>query len=226
MSAASLRGKVAIVGIGQSPVGKVPGRSPLWLAADAARKAIADAGLAKFDIDGVLSSHAFASPFHRFSVAFSEYFGIQPTFSNTLQVSGATAATNTPPPGGGAVGDGKAPASLTGLVYEVRERNGHLEASLNFASATNGSENDPDGDRDSFTYTYTADGTKASLRLQFKPDKWDEYDLDYATGGYIRRASKRSSRRSRPNSKTPSAGTVKQRRSKSASTTCIRSCCG
>ena len=41
----------------------------------------------------MLSCHAFASPFHRFSVAFSEYFGIQPTFSNTLQVSGATAAT-------------------------------------------------------------------------------------------------------------------------------------
>jgi acetyl-CoA acetyltransferase len=93
MTKASLRGKVAVIGIGQSPVGKVPGRSPLWLAADAARKAIADAGLAKSDVDGVLSSHAFASPFHRFSVAFSEYFGIQPTFSNTLQVSGATAAT-------------------------------------------------------------------------------------------------------------------------------------
>jgi acetyl-CoA acetyltransferase len=94
MSKASLRGKVAIIGIGQSPVGKVPGRSPLWLAADAARKAIADAGLHKSDIDGVLSSHAFASPFHRFSVAFSEYFGLRPTFSNTLQVSGATAATS------------------------------------------------------------------------------------------------------------------------------------
>jgi acetyl-CoA acetyltransferase len=93
MSGRSLRGKVAVIGIGQSPVGKVPGRSPLWLAADAARKAIADAGLQKSHIDGVLSSHAFASPFHRFSVAFSEYFGIQPTFSNTLQVSGATAAT-------------------------------------------------------------------------------------------------------------------------------------
>ena len=93
MSEASLRGTAAIIGIGQSPVGKVPGRSPLWLAADAARKAIADAGLKKSAIDGVLSSHAFASPFHRFSVAFSEYFGLQPTFSNTLQVSGATAAT-------------------------------------------------------------------------------------------------------------------------------------
>src|SRR5689334_22578747 len=93
MSDGGLRGKVAVIGIGMSPVGKVPGKSPLWLAASAARKALADARLDKRDLDGVLSCHAFASPFHRFSVAFSEYFGIQPTFSNTLQVSGATAAT-------------------------------------------------------------------------------------------------------------------------------------
>jgi len=93
MSDTSLRGKVAIIGIGMSAVGKVPGRSPLSLAAEAARNALADAGIDKSAVDGVLSSHAFASPFHRFSVAFSEYFGIQPTFSNTLQVSGATAAT-------------------------------------------------------------------------------------------------------------------------------------
>src|SRR5437588_11021795 len=89
----TLRGKVAVIGIGMSPVGKVPGRSPLWLAADAARKAVADAGIRKGEIDGVLSSHAFASPFPRFSGAFTEYSGIQPTFSNTLQVSGATAST-------------------------------------------------------------------------------------------------------------------------------------
>lgn len=93
MSDNTLRGKVAIVGIGMSPVGKVPGRSPLWLAADASKKALADAGIDKSEVDGVLSCHAFASPFHRFSVALSEYLGIQPTFSNTLQVSGATAAT-------------------------------------------------------------------------------------------------------------------------------------
>ncbi|MBR0900126.1 thiolase [Bradyrhizobium tropiciagri] len=93
MSDTSLRGKVAVIGIGLSAVGKVPGRSPLSLAAEAARNALADAGVAKGEVDGVLSSHAFASPFHRFSVAFSEYLGIRPTFSNTLQVSGATAAT-------------------------------------------------------------------------------------------------------------------------------------
>lgn len=89
----TIRGKAAIVGIGMSPVGKVPGRSALWLAANASLKAIADAGLTRQDVDGVLCSHAFASPFHRFSVALSEYMGIAPTFSNTLQVSGATAAT-------------------------------------------------------------------------------------------------------------------------------------
>ena len=90
---ATLRGKVAVIGIGISPVGKVPGKSSLWLAADATKKCLADAGIEKREIDGVLSCHAMASPFHRFSIAFSEYFGIQPTFSNTLQVSGATAAT-------------------------------------------------------------------------------------------------------------------------------------
>lgn len=89
----TIRGKAAIVGIGMSPVGKVPGRSALWLAANASLKAIADAGLTRQDVDGVLCSHAFASPFHRFSIALSEYMGIAPTFSNTLQVSGATAAT-------------------------------------------------------------------------------------------------------------------------------------
>lgn len=93
MSETNLRGRVAVIGIGLSAVGKVPSRSPLSLAAEAARNALADAGIAKGDVDGVLSSHAFASPFHRFSVAFSEYFGVRPTFSNTLQVSGATAAT-------------------------------------------------------------------------------------------------------------------------------------
>ncbi|MGK4422407.1 hypothetical protein ACSLVQ_29575, partial [Klebsiella pneumoniae] len=69
MSDTSLRGKVAVIGIGLSAVGKVPGRSPLSLAAEAARNALADAGIAKNEVDGVLSSHAFASPFHRFSVA-------------------------------------------------------------------------------------------------------------------------------------------------------------
>jgi len=88
----SIRGKVAIVGIGQSPSGRVPGKSPLDLTADATLKALADANMQKSELDGVLTGNAFASSFHRFSIALSEYLNIQPSFSNTLQVSGATAA--------------------------------------------------------------------------------------------------------------------------------------
>lgn len=91
------------------------------------------------------------------------------------------------PPAAGPVGDGTAPAALTGLVYVVRENNGEIEARLNFSGATAGAETDPDGDNDGFTYTYTPGATTASLRLQFKADKWDEYDLNYATGRNARR---------------------------------------
>ena len=90
----TLRGKVAIVGVGQSPSGRVPGRSPLDLTADATLKALADAGMKKAEIDGVITGTSFASSFHRFSVALSEYLNIQPSYSNTLQVSGATAAAS------------------------------------------------------------------------------------------------------------------------------------
>ncbi len=93
MDTKTIRGKAAIIGAGTSPLGKVPGKSPLWLAAQATKEALADAGLVKGDIDGILSGHSFASPFHRFSIALSEYIGITPTFANNYQVSGATAAT-------------------------------------------------------------------------------------------------------------------------------------
>ena len=66
----SIRGKAAVIGIGTSPLGRVPGRSPLWLAADATRNALVDAGIDKMQIDGVMSGHSFASPFHRFNVSF------------------------------------------------------------------------------------------------------------------------------------------------------------
>lgn len=89
----SIRGKAAIVGAGHSALGRVPGKSVMALAAQAATAALADAGIDKSQIDGVLSTVSFAASYTRYSVAFSEYFGITPTFSNTLNVSGATAAT-------------------------------------------------------------------------------------------------------------------------------------
>ena len=92
-SGASIRGKAAIVGVGLSnKVGRVPGVSPLALSAQACMAAIEDAGIDKTDIDGVMSTHCFSAGFHRYSIAISEYLGIQPTFSTNIQVSGGTSA--------------------------------------------------------------------------------------------------------------------------------------
>jgi acetyl-CoA acetyltransferase len=50
-------GLAAIAGLGMTDLGKVFGRSPRRLAADAVRLAVADAGLALADVDGLLVSH-------------------------------------------------------------------------------------------------------------------------------------------------------------------------
>ena len=50
-------GQAAIAGLGMTELGKVFGRSPRRLAADAVRLAVADAGLALSDVDGLLVSH-------------------------------------------------------------------------------------------------------------------------------------------------------------------------
>src|SRR5215470_8036855 len=54
MPAHPLRGAVAIVGLGITPQGKVFGNTPLGFAVDAIRLALADAGLERRDLDGLL----------------------------------------------------------------------------------------------------------------------------------------------------------------------------
>ncbi|MBI2886007.1 MAG: thiolase family protein [Chloroflexi bacterium] len=71
----SIRGKAAIVGIGETPHRRVwPGRSMWGLCAEAAAEAIRDAGLRREDIDGLMTFgfDAFPSPM-------GEYIGIFPS---------------------------------------------------------------------------------------------------------------------------------------------------
>lgn len=120
---------------------------------------------------------------------------LKDTDTGSFNLDGAAPPPPPPPPGGGtggAVGDGSAPATLTGVTWIVKQMNGKVEANLVFTSETAGSENDPDGDVDPFTATYIANGTTAMLRLDFKPGKWDEYDLNFANGTYTRREFKNS----------------------------------
>ena len=50
----SMRDRAAIVGVGYTPQGKVPGRSSMSFHLEAARNAIEDAGLKIGEVDGLL----------------------------------------------------------------------------------------------------------------------------------------------------------------------------
>ena len=74
----SLRGKAAIVGFGELPTRRVyPGRSTNSLLAEAAKIAIADAGLRKEQIDGLITRAAEVDV-----MQFAEYIGLRPVFCN------------------------------------------------------------------------------------------------------------------------------------------------
>jgi acetyl-CoA acetyltransferase len=58
----SLRGKVAIIGIGEVPTGRFPEKAAIYHAIESARQAIKDAGVSKDDIDFVMPTAALFSP--------------------------------------------------------------------------------------------------------------------------------------------------------------------
>lgn len=77
----NLRGKAAIVGIGETRVGLHPGKTSDQLAGEASMKAIEDAGLTRDDIDGVLTTGSFEGGFSSESAhcaVFAEYMQIYP----------------------------------------------------------------------------------------------------------------------------------------------------
>ena len=93
MSPDTLRGRAAIVGVGLTPQGKLPGSTNLSLQTDAFTLALADAGLGKSDIDGLLSEPGttdmhWALDYLRLGRA----LGINPLYTGSFAMGGATAA--------------------------------------------------------------------------------------------------------------------------------------
>ena len=84
---ATLRGQSAVVGIGLSPLGDVPGWTHLELMAQASERALADAGLSKADIDGVF---AVIEPASLPVPAVCEYLGIRPKVVEGTMLGGSS----------------------------------------------------------------------------------------------------------------------------------------
>jgi acetyl-CoA acetyltransferase len=78
--------QIALVGVAESALGKVPGKTAIQLAGEASARALADAGLTKADIDGL-----FTFGFGRMgSVQFGEYLRIRPRYSDSSFMGGST----------------------------------------------------------------------------------------------------------------------------------------
>lgn len=84
--------KAAIAGVGASRQGKLPGETPLSLATEAFSAALDDSGIDKSEVDGLLTMPGTSSsegPKHYLAVG--EHLGINPKFTGSMSMGGATA---------------------------------------------------------------------------------------------------------------------------------------
>lgn len=89
---ARLRDRYAIAGIGLSRFGKVPGVSAMGFCLEASTRAIADCGVARDDIDGVLClMPAQMGEQHGWASRVAALLGITPAYCSTMDMGGATA---------------------------------------------------------------------------------------------------------------------------------------
>lgn len=83
----TLRGKIAIAGVAESALGVLPDRTVLSLQMEAAREAMADAGLEPLEIDGLFVS---GYPYtERQAVLVAEYLGLRPRYLDDTNLGGA-----------------------------------------------------------------------------------------------------------------------------------------
>ena len=79
---------IAIVGVAETEIGKLPGRSAIQLQAEAAVAAVADAGLVKADIDAVFSFSGYSQSMMLHAARVAEYLGLRPELAVVADVGG------------------------------------------------------------------------------------------------------------------------------------------
>ena len=87
---ANMSGKVAIVGAFDTPVGVIADRTPMELCVMAALGALADAGLRRDQVDGLVTCNAMAQPMLYHAEATAEYLQIFPRYCMAVGAGGGT----------------------------------------------------------------------------------------------------------------------------------------
>jgi acetyl-CoA acetyltransferase len=79
-----------LTGVGLTSFGRHEGHTTLDLMTDAANLALADSGLERRDVDGLICGYSTTMPHIMLSTLFAEHFGVQPRYAHAVQVGGAT----------------------------------------------------------------------------------------------------------------------------------------
>lgn len=90
---ATLRGTAAIVGAADTEVGTLPGMSATRLCIDAILRALADAGIGKDAVDGLVTCNSMAEPYMYHAEAMAEYLQIFPRYCVSVGAGGGTTFT-------------------------------------------------------------------------------------------------------------------------------------
>ena len=88
----NLKGKTAIVGVGETDIVPKKLYNSYWhMSVEAAKKAVADAGLTAKDIDGLIFVRSTRTQFLDFPSVFLEHIGLQPSWTDSVVVGGMPA---------------------------------------------------------------------------------------------------------------------------------------
>ena len=80
---------IVIIGVGETPFGKLEGHDATQLQAWAALEAIQDAGISLQDVDGLINQNPYSTSQSMFALTLSEYLGISPTYASAVDVGGS-----------------------------------------------------------------------------------------------------------------------------------------
>jgi acetyl-CoA C-acetyltransferase len=84
-----------IIGVGDTAFGRREGLDTLDLMSEAAEGALADAGIDRAEVDGLVTGYSTAMPHLMLSTVFAEHFGVAPAYAHAVQLGGATGAAIT-----------------------------------------------------------------------------------------------------------------------------------
>jgi len=84
------KAKCAIVGVGETAVGKLPDMTTLAIQLDAVRLALRDAHLGPADVDGLLAIQPNNDPRRSYALSIAQAAGIRPSYATDLALGGAT----------------------------------------------------------------------------------------------------------------------------------------